>query len=160
TSDALFVEGAAHLLGTMGAPHWLMALLVAGIGKGISTIVTFIPVIGAMFFALAFLEDSGYMARAAFVMDRFMRILGLPGKSFVPMIIGFGCNVPAIMGMRTLDNRRDRILAVMMSPFMSCGARLAIFTVFVAAFFPEGGQNIVFLLYLIGISMAILTGLL
>lgn len=159
-SEALFVEGMAHALHAIGTPHWLMALLVSGLGKGISTVVTFVPVIGAMFLALAFLEDSGYMARAAFVMDRLMRAIGLPGKSFVPMIIGFGCNVPAIMGMRTLDNKRDRILAVMMSPFMSCGARLAIFTVFVAAFFPEGGQNIVFLLYLIGIGMAILTGLL
>lgn len=160
TSDALFVEGLAQALHAISAPQWLMALLVSGVGKGISTIVTFVPVIGAMFFALAFLEDCGYMARAAFVMDRLMRAIGLPGKSFVPMIIGFGCNVPAIMGMRTLDNKRDRILAVMMSPFMSCGARLAIFTVFVAAFFPEGGQNIVFLLYLIGIVMAIVTGLL
>lgn len=160
TSEAIFVEGLAHVLNLMNTPHWLIALLVSGVGKGICTVVTFVPVIGAMFLALSFLEDCGYMARAAFVMDRFMRALGLPGKSFVPMIIGFGCNVPAIMGMRTLANQRDRILAVMMSPFMSCGARLAIFTVFVAAFFHEGGQNIVFLLYLIGIGMAILTGLL
>ena len=127
-------------------------------GEGITTVLTFVPVIGAMFFALAFLEDLGYMARAAFVVDRLMRAIGLPGKSFVPMIVGFGCNVPAIMGMRTLENKRDRILAVMMSPFMSCGARLAIFTVFVAAFFPKGGQNVVFSLYAIGILMAILTG--
>lgn len=159
-SEAIFVEGLAHVLNLINTPHWLMALLVSGLGKGICTVITFVPVIGAMFFALSFLEDCGYMARAAFVMDRLMRALGLPGKSFVPMIIGFGCNVPAIMGMRTLSNQRDRILAVMMSPFMSCGARLAIFTVFVAAFFHEGGQNIVFLLYLIGIGMAIVTGLL
>lgn len=159
SSDAIFVEGFGIVLNYLGTPSWLMALLVSGVGKGISTILAFIPVIGAMFLALAFLEDCGYMARAAFVMDRLMRAMGLPGKSFVPMIVGFGCNVPAIMGMRTLDNKRDRILAVMMSPFMSCGARLAIFTVFVAAFFPQGGQNIVFLLYLIGVSMAVLTGL-
>src|SRR6185312_7608324 len=101
----------------------------------------------------------GYMARAAFVVDRVMRSLGLPGKSFVPMIIGFGCNVPAIMAARTLDNKRDRILTVMMSPFMSCGARLAIYAVFTAAFFPLHGQNIVFILYLTGIIMAMLTGL-
>jgi ferrous iron transport protein B len=87
-----------------------------------------------------------------------MRALGLPGKAFVPMIVGFGCNVPAVMGARTLENRRDRILAIMMVPFMPCGARLAIFTVFTAAFFPHGGQNIVFALYLIGIAMAVLTG--
>jgi ferrous iron transport protein B len=89
-----------------------------------------------------------------------MRALGLPGKSFVPMIIGFGCNVPAVMAARTLDNKRDRILTVMMSPFMSCGARLTIYAVFTAAFFPVGGQNILFCLYLIGITLALLTGLL
>jgi len=159
-SETIFVDGLAAGLTAIQAPAWLLALLVSGVGKGLSTILTFVPVIGAMFFALAFLEDCGYMARAAFVMDRLMRAIGLPGKSFVPMMIGFGCNVPAIMGARTLDNKRDRILAVMMSPFMSCGARLAIFTVFVSAFFPEGGQNIVFWLYIIGIVMAIVTGLL
>lgn len=98
------------------------------------------------------------MARAAFVVDRAMRAMGLPGKSFVPMIVGFGCNVPAIMAARTLDSERDRLLTVLMSPFMSCSARLAIYAVFVAAFFPTGGQNIVFALYLIGILMAVLTG--
>ena len=113
-----------------------------------------------MFLFLSFLEDSGYMARAAFVIDRLMRALGLPGKSFVPMIVGFGCNVPSVMGARTLDNKRDRILTVMMSPFMSCGARLAIFAVFTAAFFPKGGQNVVFVLYITGIAIAMLTGLL
>jgi len=157
-SQTVFVEGLAYGLSLWNAPDWLKALLVSGIGQGISTIATFIPVIGAMFFALAFLEDSGYMSRAAFVIDRLMQTLGLPGKSFVPMIVGFGCNVPAIMGSRTLDSKRDRIMAVMMSPFMSCGARLAIFTVFVSAFFKEGGQNVVFLLYLIGMIMAVLTG--
>lgn len=159
SSQAIFVEQMGQLLQRCHAPGWLMALIVSGLGEGIATVLTFIPVIGAMFFALAFLEDCGYMARAAFVVDRLMRAIGLPGKSFVPMIVGFGCNVPAIMGMRTLENKRDRILAVMMSPFMSCGARLAIFTVFVSAFFPQGGQNIVFSLYGIGILMAILTGL-
>ncbi len=160
SAQTFFVHGLAQGLAHLSAPPWLMAILVSGLGNGLCTVLTFVPVLGAMFFALAFLEDCGYMARAAFVMDRIMRALGLPGKSFVPMIVGFGCNVPAIMGARTLDNKRDRILTVMMSPFMSCGARLAIFTVFVAAFFPEGGQNIIFLLYLIGIGMAVLTGLL
>ncbi len=160
SSNAIFVEGLAHLLVTLHTPPWCIAILASGLGKGINTLVTFIPVIGAMFLALTFLEESGYMSRAAFVMDRLMQSIGLPGKSFVPMIVGFGCNVPAIMGARTLEKKRDRILTVVMSPFMSCGARLAIFTLFVAAFFPQGGQNIVFLLYLIGITMAILTGLL
>lgn len=159
-SQAIFVNGMAMLLQKFASPTWVHAVLVSGLGEGIATVLTFVPVIGAMFLALAFLEDCGYMSRAAFVIDRLMRAVGLPGKSFVPMIVGFGCNVPAIMGMRSLENKRDRILAVMMSPFMSCGARLAIFTVFVAAFFPVGGQNIVFLLYVIGILMAVMTGLL
>ncbi len=159
-SNTIFVEGLAHVLANIGLPNWLITIFANGIGKGINTTVTFIPVIGALFLFLAFLEDSGYMARAAFVVDRGMRALGLPGKSFVPMIVGFGCNVPAVMAARTLDNKRDRILTVMMSPFMSCGARLAIYAVFTAAFFPVGGQNIVFALYLIGIVMAMLTGLL
>ena len=159
-SQTIFVDGFAYWLNSMGAPAWLIALLANGIGKGINTTITFIPVIGSMFLFLSLLEDSGYMARAAFVIDRFMRMLGLPGKAFVPMIVGFGCNVPAVMGARTLENRRDRILTIMMTPFMSCGARLAIFAVFTTAFFPTGGQNIVFALYLIGIFMAILTGFL
>lgn len=158
SSQTIFVDGFAYLLTSIGAPVWLTALLANGIGKGINTTITFIPVIGAMFLFLALLEDSGYMARAAFVIDRFMRALGLPGKAFVPMIVGFGCNVPAVMAARTLENKRDRVLTIMMSPFMSCGARLAIYAVFTAAFFPHGGQNIVFALYLIGILMAILTG--
>jgi ferrous iron transport protein B len=158
SSNTIFVEGFAQLLATLHAPNGLIALLANGVGRGINTTVTFIPVIGAMFLFLAVLEDSGYMSRAAFVVDRLMRALGLPGKSFVPMIIGFGCNVPAVMAARTLENKRDRILTAMMTPFMSCGARLAIYAVFTAAFFPVGGQNVVFSLYLIGILIAVLTG--
>ncbi len=159
-SNTIFVDGLAYWLMQHHAPVWLTALLANGVGKGINTTVTFVPVIGAMFLFLALLEDSGYMARAAFVVDRFMRVLGLPGKAFVPMIVGFGCNVPAVMGARTLESKRDRIITIMMSPFMSCGARLAIYAVFTAAFFPQGGQNVVFALYLIGIAMAVLTGFL
>ncbi|KTD22236.1 ferrous iron transport protein B [Legionella lansingensis] len=158
TTDTIFVQGTAWLLQQLHTPHWLIALLANGLGKGINTTLTFIPVIAAMFFFLSLLEASGYMARAAFVVDKIMRALGLPGKSFVPMIVGFGCNVPAIMAARTLDSERDRLLTVMMSPFMSCSARLAIYAVFVAAFFPTGGQNIVFSLYLLGIVMAVFTG--
>lgn len=159
-SSRLFVDGLASLLTNIGSPTWLTVLLANGVGKGISTVVTFVPVIGAMFLFLAFLEDSGYMSRAAFVVDRMMRALGLPGKAFVPMIVGFGCNVPAVMAARTLEHQRDRILTILMTPFMSCGARLAIYAVFAAAFFPHGGQNIVFALYLIGVMMAIFTGFL
>ena len=99
------------------------------------------------------------MARAAFVMDRLMRLVGLPGKSFVPMLVGFGCSVPAIMATGTLENSRDRLMTIMMNPFMSCGARLPVYALFAAAFFPIGGQNIVFGLYILGILAAILTGL-
>lgn len=158
SSDTIFVGGTAHVLQGLHAPGWLTAILADGLGKGINTVVTFIPVIGAMFLFLALLEDSGYLSRAAFVMDRLMQKLGLPGQSFIPMIVGFGCNVPAVMGARTLPNARDRILTIIMTPFISCGARLAIFAVFASAFFPHGGQNIIFLLYLIGIAAAVGTG--
>lgn len=155
----IFVDGLAHVLGSINTPGWLIALLADGAGGGIQTVATFIPVIGFMFLFLSMLEDSGYMARAAFVMDRFMRLVGLPGKSFVPMLVGFGCNVPAIMATRTLENSRDRLMTVMMNPFMSCGARLPVYALFTAAFFPVGGQNIVFGLYLLGIMAAIFTGI-
>ena len=159
-TDTIFVKGSAWFLQQLNAPDWLIALCADGIGKGINTTLTFIPVMASMYFLLSLLESSGYMVRAAFVVDKAMRMLGLPGKAFVPMIVGFGCNVPAIMASRTLDSERDRLLTVMMSPFMSCSARLAIYATFVAAFFPTGGQNIVFSLYLIGILMAVLTGFL
>jgi ferrous iron transport protein B len=113
-----------------------------------------------MFLALAALEDSGYMARAAFVMDRFMRWVGLPGKSFVPMMVGFGCTVPAIMGTRTLDTKRDRFMTIFMAPHMSCGARLPVYAFFAGAFFPASSGFVVFSLYVVGIVIAILTGLL
>ena len=158
-AGALFVDGFAALLTTLHAPDWLVAVLATGIGGGLQTMATFIPPIGCMFLCLSLLEDSGYMARAAFVMDRFMRLIGLPGKAFVPLLVGFGCNVPAIMAARTLDSRRDRVLTVMMAPFMSCGARLPVYALFAAAFFPTGGQNLVFALYLIGIGFAVFTGL-
>ncbi len=158
-AGTIFVDGFGALLAAMGSPDWLNAILAGGIGGGIQTIATFIPPIGFMFLCLCFLEDSGYMARAAFVMDRFMRVIGLQGKSFVPMLVGFGCNVPAIMATRTLENQRDRTLTIMMNPFMSCGARLPVYALFAAAFFPVGGQNLVFGLYLVGIGFAVLTGL-
>ncbi len=156
----LFVDGVGHLLSNVGAPDWAVALIADGVGGGIQTVATFVPVIGCLFLFLSFLEDSGYMARAAFVMDRVMRAIGLPGKAFVPLIVGFGCGVPAVMATRTLENPRDRILTALMAPFMSCGARLPVYVLFAAAFFPENGQNIVFALYLIGIAAAIGTGFL
>lgn len=158
-TGALLVDGVAELLGGMNAPEWLTLLLAKGIGGGLQTVATFIPVIGFLYLFLSVLEDSGYMARAAFVMDRFMRWVGLPGKSFVPLIVGFGCNVPAIMATRTLEHRRDRLMTIAMAPFMSCGARLPVYVLFAAAFFPHSAQNVVFGLYLIGIAAAVMTGL-
>jgi len=154
----LFVDSVVALLEYLRSPPWLTTLLAHGVGGGVQIIVTFIPIIGFLYLFLSFLEDSGYMARAAFVMDRLMHFIGLPGKSFVPLLVGFGCNVPAIMATRTLDSERDRFLTVAMNPFMSCGARLSVYALFVAAFFPSGGQNMVFMLYLVGIGIAVLTG--
>ena len=156
---AFLIDGLGTWLTAVNCPSWLNVLLTQGIGSGIQVVATFIPIVGFLFLFLSVLEDSGYMARAAFVMDRFMRFLGLPGKAFVPMIVGFGCNVPAIMATRTLENPRDRILTNLMNPFMSCGARLPVYALFAAAFFPINGQNIVFGLYLLGIGVAVLTGL-
>ena len=155
----VFVDGTKELLSNISAPGWLIGILADGLGGGIQTTATFIPQIGMLFLCLSALEDTGYMARAAFVMDRLMRFVGLPGKSFVPMLVGFGCNIPGIMATRTLENRRDRLTTIMMNPFMSCSARLTVYALFVAAFFPTGGQNIVLGLYLLGILAAVFTGL-
>ncbi|KFC77364.1 Fe(2+) transporter permease subunit FeoB [Buttiauxella agrestis] len=158
-SAAIFIHGIQWIGATLHFPSWLTIFLAQGIGGGINTVLPLVPQIGMMYLFLSFLEDSGYMARAAFVMDRLMQSLGLPGKSFVPLIVGFGCNVPSVMGARTLDAPRERLMTIMMAPFMSCGARLAIFAVFAAAFFGQEGALVVFSLYILGIVMAILTGL-
>jgi ferrous iron transport protein B len=158
SAGAIFVDGSAQLLSSLSAPDWLINIVAYGAGNGIQTVMTFIPVIACLYLFLAMLESSGYLARAAFVIDKAMQIIGLPGKSFVPMIVGFGCTVPAVMAARTLEKERERLLTVIMSPFMSCGARLPVYALFASAFFPESGQNIVFILYLIGIAVAVLTG--
>lgn len=157
-SEAVFMQNPAWLMTQWHAPAWLIHVTAFGAGQALHTLVTFIPVLAIMYFLLAFLEASGYMARVAFIMDRVMRSFGLPGQAFVPMIIGFGCNVPAILAARTMHTERDRFLTVLMNPFMSCSARLAIYTTFVAVFFPSNGYQIIFSLYLLGIGMAILTG--
>lgn len=159
-AGAIFVDGFSEILAAIGLPDFLRIILADGLGGGIQIVATFIPIITALYLFLSAVEDSGYMARAAFVMDRFMRSIGLPGKAFVPLIVGFGCNVPAVMATRTLENERERKLTILMNPFMSCGARLPVYALFVAAFFPSNGQNLVFALYLIGIIVAVLTGLL
>ena len=157
--DTLFVSGTAHLLGLCNAPEWLVALISNGVGSALRTVGTFLPPVGFMFLCLSILEDSGYMARAAFVMDRFMRWIGLPGKSFVPMLVGFGCTVPAIMATRTLESKRDRFLTIFMTPFMSCSAKLPIWVLFAAAFFPQNPGRLVFYIYLTGIILGVVTGL-
>ncbi|WP_394153511.1 Fe(2+) transporter permease subunit FeoB [Vibrio maritimus] len=155
---ALLVDGGHYLLDDH-LPVWLVTLIADGVGGGIQTVATFIPVIAALYLFLAVLESSGYMSRAAFVLDKVMQKIGLPGKAFVPLVLGFGCNVPSIMATRTLDQERERKLAASMAPFMSCGARLPVYALFAAAFFPESGQNVVFALYLLGIVAAVFTGL-
>lgn len=154
----ILVDGPQAWLESVNAPGLLIGF-VTSVGGGVQTVATFIPQIGLLFVILSILEDSGYMARAAFVMDKVMRLIGLPGKAFVPMLVGFGCNVPAIMATRTLENKRDRLMTIMMNPFMSCGARLPVYALFAAAFFPRNGQNLVFGLYIIGIAAAIFTGI-
>ncbi len=154
----LFADLPGALLGSIGTPAWLLTL-VGAIGAGAQTVATFVPVVFFMFFALAILEDLGYMARVSVVADRFMRLLGLPGTAFIPMITGFGCTVPAVMAARTLTTRRDRFMTIFMAPFMSCGARLPVYALFCAALFKESSALMVFLIYLAGLFMAIVTGL-
>ncbi|MBC8206035.1 MAG: ferrous iron transport protein B, partial [Kiritimatiellaeota bacterium] len=157
---AILVDGLGGWLANVGAPMWLTVLLADGLGGGIQTVATFIPPIFFMFLCLSLLEESGYMARAAFVMDRTLRSIGLPGKAFIPMLVGFGCNVPGIMAARTLDNPRDRTLTVLLNPFMSCGARLPVYALFAGIFFPKVGGAVIFALYLTGILLAVGSGLL
>lgn len=142
------------------APDWFMSLLVDGVIAGVGGVLTFLPGLLVMYLALAVLEDSGYLARAAFVMDRSMSKLGLHGRSFVPMILGFGCNVPAIYATRTIESKRARILTGLLIPFMSCSARLPVYVIFGLAFFPQNGSLVIWGLYLIGIAIAAGVGLL
>jgi len=140
-----------------GSASWLKSLLIDGVIGGVGGVVTFLPNILLLFLAIALLEDSGYMARAAFIMDRIMHKIGLHGKSFIPMLIGFGCSVPAIMGTRILENRRNRLTTIMVIPLMSCGARLTIYMLIIPAFFPEKWHGpMLWLIYLIGIVLAII----
>ncbi|KPL78665.1 iron transporter [Ornatilinea apprima] len=145
------------LVGLSGS--WVESLMVDGMIAGVGGVLVFVPVLMSLYMALAVLEDSGYMARAAFVMDRLMHVLGLHGKSFLPMIVGFGCTVPAFYATRTLENERDRILTGLLVPFMSCGARLPVYVLFAAIFFPENAGTVIFSMYLLGIVVAILLGL-
>ncbi len=159
-----WIEAAFGMLGIAVSRLWpaaaespLRDLLVDGVLGGVGGVLVFLPNILLLFLAIAFLEGTGYMARAAFIMDRYMHRIGLHGKSFIPMLLGFGCNVPAIMGTRTLESRRDRLTTIMVLPFMSCGARLPIYTLIIPAFFPEALQAwMLWLVYVIGILFAVL----
>jgi ferrous iron transport protein B len=159
-TGALFIDGFGQLLTAIGTPDWLRVILADGMGAGIQTVATFIPVIGFLFLFLTLLEESGYMVRAAFVMNNWLQKIGLSGKAFVPLIVSFGCNVPAVMATRQLAKKDERIITTLMAPFMSCGARLSVYALFVAAFFTEHAALIVLSLYLTGILVAVATGLL
>ncbi|CEG12880.1 putative Ferrous iron transport protein B [groundwater metagenome] len=160
------VEG---ILTSLNAPDWLLSLALNGVVAGVGSVLVFVPFIFMLFLIIAILEDSGYLARAAFVMDRVMHKIGLHGKSFIPLLLGFGCNVPAIMATRVLENKRDRILTILINPFMSCGARLPVYILFTAAFFTgtttvlgfsvNTETVVLYSLYLLGISVAIIMGL-
>jgi ferrous iron transport protein B len=159
--DGPLTNWASALLGVLGlGGTWVERLFLDGVIAGVGGILVFVPVLIALYTALAILEDSGYMARAAFVMDQLMHVLGLHGKSFIPMIVGFGCTVPALYATRTLDSQRDRVLTGLLVPFMSCSARLPVYVFFATIFFPANSGIVVFWLYVIGIVAAILLGLL
>lgn len=155
---AILVDGTRWALTAISMPEFIITLLADGLGGGIQLVATFIPVIGFLYLCLSLLEDSGYLSRAAFVIDRLMAKIGLPGNAFVPLIVGFGCNVPSVMAARSLNRESDRLLTIAMAPFMSCGARLTVYALFAAAFFNRNPQNLVFLLYLLGIGLAVFTG--
>ena len=154
-------EFAATGLAAITAPAWVTSLVCDGIIGGVGSVIVFLPNIFLLFLLLAILEDSGYLARVAVIMDKIMHKLGLHGKSFIPMILGFGCSVPAIMAARTLETKRERFLTILITPFMSCGARLPVYLLLVGIFFAAEVQGlVVFSLYLLGILVALITGLL
>jgi len=145
-------------LAAIGAPDWVASLVSEGVIGGAGFVLTFVPILFFLYLFMGILEGSGYMARAAFVMDRFFHTIGLHGKSFIPMILGFGCNVPAVYATRSLDSYRDRVLTSLLIPLMSCSARLPVYAVFVAAFFVERRGTVIFSLYLLGILLAVTMG--
>ncbi|MEF9984514.1 MAG: ferrous iron transport protein B [Oscillospiraceae bacterium] len=147
------------ILCTANAPDWTIGLIIDGVIGGVGGILVFLPQIMILFLLLSILEDSGYMARAAFIMDRLLRKLGLTGKSFIPMLMGFGCTTPAVMAARTMENEKDRRLTIMLTPFMSCGAKLPIYALFASAFFKEYKGLVVFGMYFLGMFVAIIAGL-
>ncbi|APH14722.1 ferrous iron transport protein B [Clostridium sporogenes] len=160
--DALLNDSLIPYLGTLLASTapWFKSLLLDGIVAGVGSVIVFLPVILTLFLGISFLEDSGYMARAAFIMDKLMRKMGLSGKAFIPMVVGFGCSVPGIMSARTLESERDRKLTALLVPLMSCNARLPVYALFASVFFSGHETSIVFSLYILGILLAFIIGLL
>ncbi len=162
-TDAVINGPIAHLfsfiLNLITAPAWMHSLVIDGIVAGVGGVLVFVPGLLILYFFLALLEDSGYMSRAAFVMDRFMRVVGLHGKSFIPMILGFGCAVPAIYATRTIASRRDRVLTALLVPLMSCSARLPVYVVFGLAFFGTRAGTVIWAMYALGIIIAMLAGM-
>ncbi len=154
--DTVFVEVGAWLVNNV-QPEWVGSLLGEGIIGGVGSVIIFLPNILILFLLLAFLERSGYMARAAFIMDKLMHTMGLHGHSFVPMLMGFGCNVPAIMATRTLKDKRDRLITIIVAPFMSCGARLPVYILLAGTFFSRNSGMVIFMIYIAGIIVAILS---
>ena len=154
----ILIDRFGEVLDYINLPTFFKIFFADGIGGGLTTVSTFIPPIFFVFLFLSFLEDSGYMARATFIMDKFMHWLGLSGKSIIPLVIGFGCTVPAIMATRTLENKRDRLMTIMLTPFMSCGAKIPVYVMFALLFFPENAGLGIFSLYFTGFLLALLTG--
>ncbi|MBQ1613754.1 MAG: ferrous iron transport protein B, partial [Selenomonas sp.] len=150
-----FLEFAKDYLTEAGVAEWMVSLVCDGVISGVGAVLTFVPLIFVLFFCLSFLDGTGYMARIAFIMDPIMRRCGLTGKGVMPLMMGFGCAVPAVMGARALDSEKDRMVSIMVTPFLTCGAKLPIMALFAAMFFPDNAANIVFAMYIIGVVMAI-----
>ena len=157
---ALFTEATSNAMIAFDVSDWIYSLVIDGIYAGVGSVLSFLPLIVILFFFLSLLEDSGYMARVAFLMDKLLRKIGLSGRSFVPMLIGFGCSVPAIMATRTLASERDRKMTIILTPFMSCSAKLPIYGMITVAFFPDNAATVMIGLYILGIAVAVLSGLL
>jgi len=150
-----FLDFAKESLEAAGVADWMVSLVCDGVIAGVGAVLTFVPLIFVLFFCLSFLDGTGYMARIAFIMDPIMRRCGLTGKGVMPLMMGFGCAVPAVMGARALDSEKDRMVSIMVTPFLTCGAKLPIMALFAAMFFPDNAANVVFAMYIIGVIMAI-----
>jgi ferrous iron transport protein B len=152
--SGLLSDWVSIALGTLGVSPWLESMVVNGVIGGVGGVLTFVPNIAIVFILISFLEDTGYMARAAYLMDHWMSKVGLNGRSFIPMVLGFGCNVPGIMSTRTIESEKDRMIAILINPFMSCAARFPVYVLFASVFFPGKETLVTFSLYMLGIMMA------